>query len=169
MLRLVKYYHIYNFLIKRIEALVEKVQSIANRSILGTEDYPASWYVPYDISKSKVTNITLDNNRTRSLMYNLDSLIELCIADNGQKHRWKECLEHYKSLFVMLRKQEDFSKQEIVDFQKQADLFYKIWIDIHGAKGVTNYIHMIGSGHVADFLEYYKNLYRHSQQGWENF
>jgi pantothenate kinase-related protein Tda10 len=116
-----------------------------------------------------VTNISLDNNQTQSLMYNLDSLINLCIADIEQKERWKQCLEHYKSLFVMLRKREDFSDEEIIEFQKEADLFNKIWIEIHGVKGVTNYIHMIGSGHVADFLEYYKNLYRHSQQGWENF
>jgi hypothetical protein len=102
-------------------------------------------------------------------MYNLDSLIDLCIAGEENKVRWKQCIEHYKLLFVMLRKKDDFSDDQIIDFQREADYFYKIWIDIHGAKGVTNYIHMIGSGHVADFLEYYRNLYRHSQQGWENF
>jgi hypothetical protein len=34
-------------------------------------------------------------------------------------------------------------------------------------EGITNYIHMIGSGHIADYLFKWKNLYRFSQQGWE--
>jgi len=32
---------------------------------------------------------------------------------------------------------------------------------------MTNYIHMVGSGHIGDFLLRWRNLYRHSQQGWE--
>ena len=34
--------------------------------------------------------------------------------------------------------------------------------------GVTNYIHMLGSGHLIEFLYKYWNLYKYSQQGWEN-
>jgi hypothetical protein len=34
-------------------------------------------------------------------------------------------------------------------------------------EGVTNYIHMIGSGHVAVYLYKWKNLYQYLQQGWE--
>ena len=34
-------------------------------------------------------------------------------------------------------------------------------------EGITNYLHMIGSGHIADYLYKWKNLYRFSQQGWE--
>jgi len=32
-----------------------------------------------------------------------------------------------------------------------------------------DYIHMLASGHVSAYLFYWKNLYRHSQQGWEAF
>lgn len=28
---------------------------------------------------------------------------------------------------------------------------------------------MLGAGHVADYLFYWRNLYRQSQQGWESF
>jgi hypothetical protein len=34
-------------------------------------------------------------------------------------------------------------------------------------EGITNYLHMIGSGHIAEYLYKWKNLYRFSQQGWE--
>ena len=32
--------------------------------------------------------------------------------------------------------------------------------------GVTNYIHMLGSGHLMEFLYNYMNLHKYSQQGW---
>jgi hypothetical protein len=33
---------------------------------------------------------------------------------------------------------------------------------------MTNYIHVIGSGHLTYFAKQYGNLYRFSQQGWES-
>lgn len=57
----------------------------------------------------------------------------------------------------------------IVEFQEQADLFFQNWIRLHGREGVTNYIHMLGSGHICEYLFYWGNLYAHSQQGWEAF
>jgi hypothetical protein len=42
-------------------------------------------------------------------------------------------------------------------------------IELHQSDGITNYIHMIGSGHLSEFLSYYRNLYIHSQQEWEHF
>ena len=85
------------------------------------------------------------------------------------KKKFKECIGHYRSLFTLLRKKDDFSDDDINKFQTIADYFYNDWIELYGADGVTNYIHMIGSGHVADFLKCYRNLYIHSQQGWEHF
>jgi hypothetical protein len=38
---------------------------------------------------------------------------------------------------------------------------------LHGLEGVSNYIHLLGSGHISVYLHEWKNLYRHSQQGWE--
>ena len=32
---------------------------------------------------------------------------------------------------------------------------------------MTNYIHMLGAGHLRDFLSLYRNLYKYSQQSWE--
>ena len=33
--------------------------------------------------------------------------------------------------------------------------------------GITNYLHLIGTGHLIYYLSLYRNLYRLSQQGWE--
>jgi len=38
-----------------------------------------------------------------------------------------------------------------------------------GHEGVTNYIHMLTTGHISEYLVYWGDLYDHSQQGWEAF
>ena len=41
------------------------------------------------------------------------------------------------------------------------------WLKLAGEEGVTNYIYIIGSGHINFYLTRYRNLYKFSQQGWE--
>ena len=61
---------------------------------------------------------------------------------------------------------DDFEDSEIDYFQTKADNLYLNWIKLHGIDGVTNYFHMIGSGHILYCLRKWRNLYRYSQQGW---
>jgi hypothetical protein len=37
-----------------------------------------------------------------------------------------------------------------------------------GKEGITNYIHMLGSGHITYYMKAHGNLYKFSQQGWES-
>ena len=62
----------------------------------------------------------------------------------------------------------EFSDEMIEEFQSLADSFFKGWVSINGMAGVTNYIHMLGSGHLMEFLYKYRNLYKYSQEGWEH-
>ena len=55
----------------------------------------------------------------------------------------------------------------ILIFRRKGDTFFYPWIEMNGIEGVTNYIHQIGAGHLADFLVIYHNLYKYSQQSWE--
>jgi hypothetical protein len=41
------------------------------------------------------------------------------------------------------------------------------WIEVFGNECITNYIHMLGSGHILYFIKKYGCLYLYSQQGWE--
>jgi len=68
---------------------------------------------------------------------------------------------------VILRSRDNLSNEMIASFQKHADLFFQGWISLWQNEGITNYIHMIGASHLADYLFKWKNLYRFSQQGWE--
>jgi hypothetical protein len=42
------------------------------------------------------------------------------------------------------------------------------WVSLFGNEHVTNYIRIIGAGHLSYFAKKYGNLYRYSQQGWES-
>jgi hypothetical protein len=37
-----------------------------------------------------------------------------------------------------------------------------------GKEGVTNYIHMLSSGHIQYYMKIHRNLYKYPQQGWES-
>jgi hypothetical protein len=43
------------------------------------------------------------------------------------------------------------------------------YVELSGAgkEGITNYIHMLGRGHISYFKKQHRNLYKFSQQGWE--
>ena len=67
----------------------------------------------------------------------------------------------------MAGQREDFSDEEIEAFGTHCDDCFELWVDLTGLEGMTNYIHMIGSGHMTYYLREWRNLYRYSQQGWE--
>jgi hypothetical protein len=66
------------------------------------------------------------------------------------------------------RKRSNFTEQDIVDFQDLADDFYESWIELKHLKGINNYFHLVGAGHLAFYLREWGNLFRYSQQGWES-
>ena len=73
------------------------------------------------------------------------------------------------NLLKILQKKEDFTDEEIDDFQCLADDFFRCWLQLTGYDGVTNYIHLIGAGHLRYYLKRWRNLNRYSNQGWESY
>jgi hypothetical protein len=60
-----------------------------------------------------------------------------------------------------------FSEKDLLNLHRKCNTFMQQWVDLYGATHITNYIHIIGSGHLPYFAKKYGNLYRFSQQGWE--
>jgi hypothetical protein len=52
----------------------------------------------------------------------------------------------------MAGQREDFSDEEIDAFGTHCDDCFELWVDLTGLEGMTNYIHMIGSGHMTYYL-----------------
>ena len=152
---------------RRKTRFVSDVEDIINNTILGSKDDPCQWMCPFDLKKKVIGPITMDNVRTRRIVDAMDCLVAFCVSDESRVSLWTKALNNYRTAMVLLRKRDDFTNAEIATYQGHADLFFQAWVGLWQKEGITNYIHIIGSGHVADYLYKWKYLYRFSQQGWE--
>jgi hypothetical protein len=152
-----------------IDNYMQKINLVFNEQIFGTKERPYTFKATYDSSKKLIDDITLDGLRCRVLIYNFQPLIETCVKKIERRNKWLFIVEHYIKSFKLLRKKEDLTQDEIKQFQYHVDLFFQMYMDLTQRRGITNYFHMMGSGHVADYLIRCGNLYIHSQQGWEAF
>ena len=76
-------------------------------------------------------------------------------------------MDTYLPMMSLLRKHEDFTDLEIDTCHTFTAKFMGQWVDLMDGQSITNYIHLVGSGHLTYFLVRYRNLYKYSQQGWE--
>ena len=68
-----------------------------------------------------------------------------------------------------LQQKTDFTDEQIDDFQCLADRFFGKCVALVGYDGITNYMHMIGAGHIRYYLRKWRNLNRFQNQGWEAY
>jgi hypothetical protein len=54
---------------------------------------------------------------------------------------------------ITLRQRQDFTHEEISDLDKKVTIWSSAWISLTGREGMTNYIHMICSGHLVEYLK----------------
>jgi hypothetical protein len=52
-----------------------------------------------------------------------------------------------------------FSKEDIDIFGIRCEDVFDLWVDLSGLEGMTNYVHMIGSGLMIYYLQEWRNLY----------
>ena len=154
---------------RRIEMFFDRVAAIVNKQVLGTADNSTEWQCATDEKRKEIGTIQMDNMRTRKIMGQLELLVEECIVIEDHKATWLACIPKFRDGMIKLRGREDFDDAAIFSFQKDMDEFFQLWVELWGLEGCTNYIHMMSSGHLSVYLKKWKNLYRHSQQGWEAF
>ena len=146
--------------------MIAKVNKEVNTAILGTRRRKANWSV--NITKEgTIADQPMTNNHTRKIINNFEKLLPLCVSDRSRREKWIECIELWRDLVETARQKEDFSDEQIENFQALCDNFFIKWVALHKESGVGNYVHMIGAGHLSYYLRKWRNLYRYSQQGWE--
>jgi hypothetical protein len=62
---------------------------------------------------------------------------------------------------------DDLTDENIEEHQEEANLFFQKWIELNGRAGMTNCIHLLGAGHIAEHMFHRRNLHQHSQQSWK--
>jgi hypothetical protein len=155
--------------IKRRDEYVRQVEVTINEVLLGDEERPSQWHCPYDKAKATLGPISFENYRTRKVIANLEVLVELSIPDFGEKEKWNRCLVQYRTALELLRQKTELDADDLAAFQKAIDNWHQDYVKLHDLAGQTNYIHMLSSGHISEYLFKYGNLHDHSQQGWEAF
>jgi hypothetical protein len=99
-----------------------------------------------------------------------DSINEQLIRENNRFRlmKWNNMCDNLIRLWKPIEKRSEFTDEDIDDLHIMSNKFMGHLMDILGAVHMTNYIPIIGSGHLTFFAKKYKNLYRFSQQGWES-
>ncbi len=154
---------------ERIKKYVEAIEKIFNTKILGDDDGPAQWCLPYDNENKTAGIICLDNNRIRKVMAEYEALVDLSIHDQDRSVKYKASIHHYRIAISILREKREFTDDKIKEFQRHIDKWFRLWNKLWSYEGCTNYTHMLSSGHMFEFMYKWRNLYRFSQQGWEKF
>jgi hypothetical protein len=156
---------------KMQDQFLMQFEDYVNLNILGKPWRKGNWRLTTTQNSNKEKTIGdqgMPNTHVRRFMEAFDQLADNFLwYDEERKEQWKKSMSHWRKLMEMARQRDDFTDEEIDAFSTQCDDFFEVWVDLTGLEGMTNYIHMIGSGHMTYYLREWRNLYRYSQQGWE--
>jgi len=94
--------------------------------------------------------------------------IAIPAEDKTKRTLWKSFLTSYVTAFDILTSSIDYTPEVIESLEKEIDTCYAAWLNIAGMKGVTNYFHYFGSGHVMWLIGIYGNLWRWRNEGVES-
>ena len=154
---------------QRVKAYINSIEMTMNDRVLGDETDSSTWQCPFDHKEQKLGTISLENVKVRKVLSKIELFIEISVFKQDRKLKWLQCVPKYMTAIEIVRQKHNFSDQDIGNFQKNIDEWFQDWIYLTGAGGMTNYIHMLGSGHISEYMYKWRNLYEHSQQGWEAF
>ncbi len=120
-----------------------------------------------------ICKVSLTNNKARLFVDNIDALVNHVFSaaiHQQRKEVWLKLIRDYRDAMKILWKRSECTESDIHEFQLKINDFFVAYVEESGAgkEGVTNYIHMLGSGHVAYYMKTHGNLYKFSQQGWES-
>jgi hypothetical protein len=119
---------------------------------MGSAARPISYQLPFDEKNKTIGTITLDNMKTRVVIEDIFKLVQVSIPTVEAQEEWKTCVGHYNDAIDILGQKNDLTDDEIMNFQWSVDPWRHCWIRINGGReGVTNYIHLLVSGH-ADYI-----------------
>ena len=128
----------------------KEVEVSVNNGILHVEN--GNWKLP--VNGDTLSTVSLSNTSVRTFAQNIGKLFDIIFRhhelNDDRRGRFEECVvTMYQKIMTKLRKRSDMSVPEINTLQKEIDVWYENWISLTGREGMTNYIHMLGAGHVA--------------------
>jgi hypothetical protein len=156
------------------QILIKDFKILVNTCVLGSLMHPANWWLAA-AGKDKdnrqcIQDQTLPNTHVRKFMLAIDIIATFCIAqDQVKQAKWNNTIQRWNLVIASACRREEFDEGAIEDFQTLVDHWFNKWIKLTGCNGLSNYMHIVGSGHLVFYLREWGNLYKYSQQGWESF
>jgi hypothetical protein len=147
-------------------------ENLVNSRVLGTPIRQANWRISVGKDKDNrqcIKDQTLPNTHVRKFLSKFEFIATLCIADEPRRAEWNATIHLWNDVIGFARKRENFDDDAIEEFQTRADDWWAAWMSLVGRDGITNYTHIVSSGHLSFYMKEWGNLYRYSQQGWEAY
>ncbi len=124
---------------------------------------PKQWKFPTSGDGKEVGQVKVSNKDTQKLIKNLTALVHAIFdkeEDEQDRDAWSCVITNYDAAMEILRQQREYTDDDIDKFQDHVDNFFEEYIKILGVEGITNYIHMLGSGRVKYYMQEHRNLYK---------
>ena len=86
--------------------------------------------------------------------------------DQDRLMQWQQMLSKYLEVMKVTFRHEDFLEEEVEEFQVLVDDWSYHYVKLAGLSGITNYMHLLGAGHLYFYLKKWGNLYRYQQWSW---
>jgi hypothetical protein len=132
------------------------------------------WKLLLNQKGDTICKVSLTNNKAWLFVDNVDELVNhvfSAVIHEQRKAIWLKLICYNRDAMGILWKRSEYTESDIHEFQLKINDFFVASVEESGAgkEGVTNYILMLGSGHVAYYIKTHGNLYKFSQQGQEGF
>jgi len=134
---------------------LDSLELFFQTEILGSPTSPAHWTLPREGRNESMTGIiTGRNEMIRHMIKHVDSLIAVAFPpDHPLRQQLLQSIDSYHSAIKLLTSHYFLSDEDIEMFQVHTDNFFENWIELFRVEGVTNYIHLLASGHMQYFLK----------------
>jgi len=100
----------------------------------------------------------MPSKSTYGMLKNVDHMIETTISNDRKKNQLVLAVAKYTQGMSVLTIHQKLLLEEKEMFQDLMDEFFQLWVELFADEGITNYIHMLGSGHLLYFLKKYDCL-----------
>jgi hypothetical protein len=138
---------------KRIKH-IETLQSYVNTLALDTENKPGHWKCPLK-NGDEVGDCSFTDMQAKDIEEKLGDIIEKAfLLEKSRKDDWHDVKKKMTWILTTLCQRKDFTDEKIIIMFLRLDEWTVDWISLVGREGMTNYTHLMTSGHVVYYLKY---------------
>ena len=153
-----------------LEKLTEVIRSVG--------DLSESWGHKFEDNNTKVLKkfkLPLDQSRKIFAVHQLSRLreavyIAVPASEPTKRTEWMSFLYHYVHVNEKLHSTLEYGAEDVDDLEEHIDKMYTLLISSIGGKerGITNYFHYLGAGHLIWMVRRFGNLWRFCNEGAES-